>query len=344
MRSTANRVRRRLWVGASLLSVLVLALAPSAGSAASTAAASGAEAATANGPYVTLLFSRTEITAADDCVVNNTNVVRLDTTVAPYLTSLGMTATGTLTTAKTKDTAMFCTHYNSTMAASWAQAAALANKHGWSFVSHTATYPMNLEALTSAQSWAETCGSARTLDSRGLRGGRGLIAYPGAQSSPVSLHTNYGSKCFAWGRQYGGNGTTSAAAARTAPYWQNTVAPNGGPCNDLTAACSTIAATGSKRYQLPSKFVGYINALDPGEWFTLQTYILVTGKSPAYRSSTIRWDCTSANPRLHWTNDNERYCYKDWQAIIRAIDAKPGVVVTDPLTVGVAWGRPATYS
>jgi hypothetical protein len=28
------------------------------------------------GPFVTLLFSRTELTAADNCVANNTNVAR----------------------------------------------------------------------------------------------------------------------------------------------------------------------------------------------------------------------------------------------------------------------------
>lgn len=145
-----------------------------------------------------------------------------------------------------------------------------------------------------------------------------------------------------WGREYG-SGSTLASAGTNAPYWQHTVATNGGPCNDSAASCYTIPATGSKRYQLPSKFIGYINALDPGEWFTLQAYVLVTGKSPAYTSSLIRWDCSAANVRLHWTNDNERYCYKDWQAIVRAIDAKAGVVVTDPLTVGVAFGRPATY-
>ena len=43
----------------------------------------------ATGPYVTLLFSRTEQTAADNCVAANTGVAQLTTTVAPYLKSLG---------------------------------------------------------------------------------------------------------------------------------------------------------------------------------------------------------------------------------------------------------------
>lgn len=219
----------------------------------------------------------------------------------------------------------------------------LAQQYRWSFVSHTATYPSNLAGLTPAQSQAETCGSAAAIDNHGLPGGHGLIAYPGAQPVPVALQTNYAAKCFAWGRMYGSSGTTQAAAGAIAPYWQNTGVPNGGACNVATAPCYTIPATGSKRYNLPSKFLTTVRALEPDQWFTFQAFILVTGKSPAYATSPIRWDCTSSNVRMHWTNDNERYCYQDWQSVIAAISTVPGVIVTDPLTVGVKFGRPATY-
>ena len=141
---------------------------------------------------------------------------------------------------------------------------------------------------------------------------------------------------------YGSSGLTAASAGTTSPYWQHTVAANGGPCNVKTAACYTITATGSQRYNLPTKFIGYLQGLGPGEWFSLQAYVLVTGKSPVYTNSTIAWDCSS-NPRLHWSNDNERYCYQDWQRVVAAIAQVPNVVVTDPLTVGIAFGRPATY-
>ena len=53
-----------------------------------------------------------------------------------------------------------------------------------------------------------------------------------------------------------------------------------------------------------------------------------------------RWDCTSPNPALHWTNITVRYCYSDWQKIIQAIAADPNITVTDPQTVGEAYGRP----
>ena len=54
----------------------------------------------------------------------------------------------------------------------------------------------------------------------------------------------------------------------------------------------------------------------------------------------MRWDCTSSNPALHWTNTTVRYCYSDYQQIMQAIAADPSITVTDPLTVGRAWGRP----
>lgn len=295
------------------------------------------------GPFATLLFSRSEMTAADACVVNHANIARLDTVVAPYLDGLDMIGTGTLVTDKTKPNAMTCTHVNSSMTASWAQATTLATTYGWRFTSHTATYPGNLPGLTPTRAEAETCGSARTLDARGMPGGHGLIAYPGAQGIPTWLQRDYGARCFAWGRMYGSAGTTAASAGTTAPYWQNTIVVNGGACNVQTAACYTIPSTGSPRYQLPSKFTGFLANVGPNEWFTLQAYILVRGRSPAYTTSPIRWDCTSTNVRLHWTNDNERYCYKDWQTIVRAIDARTDITVTDPLSVGIAFGRPASY-
>jgi hypothetical protein len=290
------------------------------------------------GPYATLVFSRTEITAADGCVVDNRRIARLDTVVAPYLAARGMAATGTLTTDATKPAQLACTHERASMMASWAHATSLAQQFGWTFASHTATYPPNLADLTPAQSAAETCGSAETLDAHDLPGGHGLIAYPGAQPQPVSLQTNYGSRCFAWGRGFSaGTGITRATAATTPPYWQHTLTANGGPCNVPARACS--APSDARRYLLPAQMVSLVEGLAPGEWFTLQSFVLVRGTNPAYSSSAIRWDCTSSNPRLHWTNDWERYCFADWKAVVRAIAARPEVTVTDPLTVGTAFGR-----
>jgi len=293
--------------------------------------------------YVTLLFSRSEITAGDGCKPDDQGIARLDTTVAPFLASMRMPATGSLVTGRTKETGYTCTHTGDSLTASWAQATSLAHVFGWKFVSGTATYPDDLSLLTPAQARAETCGSANTLDKHGLVGAHGLIAYPGAQAPPTIIQSTDGARCFAWGRVYAKSGITLAAAGTTAPFWQNTRAFNGGPCNDPAARCYTIRAQGSKRYADPSSFIAMIDALQPGQWLSLQAYVLVTGKNPRYTRNATRWDCTSASPALHWTNDVERYCYNDWKQIVNAIKARGDIVVTDPLTVGEAFGRPSAY-
>ena len=256
-----------------------------------------------------------------------------------------MTATGTLVTGITQATVPTCTHFGDSLASSWADAANLASNFGWSFVSHTATYPGQLGKLTPTQSYAETCGSVAILDGNGLPGGHGLIAYPGIQTAPVALQGGYAANCFAWGRTYNKSGTTPAANGTTPPYWQETEAVNGGACHVKGMPCYNVSsgANGRARYDEPSTIIARIQALQPGQWFTLQAYLLVTGSNPGYSHNATRWDCTSPNPALHWTNDDERYCYSDWQQIVSAIAAMPSVTVTDPLTVGVAFGRPASY-
>jgi hypothetical protein len=293
--------------------------------------------------YATLYFSRSEITAADGCAEDDTGIARLDTTVAPYLQSLGMTGTGSLVTKKTQTTTNNCTHSGDSLTASWDQATSLAQTYGWSFVSATATYPGNISSLTPAEQQAQTCGSARTIAQHGLPGAHGLIAYPGAQGLPTAVQANDGAKCFAWGREYNKSGTTTAAMGTTPPFWQFTRAFNGGPCNDPTAPCYTITAKGSPRYATPSQIIALVDKLQPGQWLSLQSYILVTGKNPPYLHNGTQWNCNSPNPNLHWTNDVERYCYNDFQQVVQAIAERGDITVTDPLTVGVAFGRPASY-
>src|SRR5262249_3467053 len=99
---TAKRGRkhpgsRRSWLLGAVTVGAAVALVATARAAAGgpalglrTGAASASNAATAPGPFVTLLFSRTEISAADNCIENDNSIARLDTTVAPYLQSLGM--------------------------------------------------------------------------------------------------------------------------------------------------------------------------------------------------------------------------------------------------------------
>jgi len=346
--------RRRAGLMAAVTLAAAMALVPAAGAAASgpaqaPRAGTGAarSAATAPGPYVTLLFSRTEISAADNCVEDDDDIARLDTTVAPYLQSLGMAGTGTLVTARTGDTTRHCTHYNDDLTASWADATGLAQNYGWSFVSHTSTYPSlaKIESFTPAQAYAETCGSEATIAAHGLPGAAGMIAYPGSYTknpAVVNLQTQYGQTCFDWGRQYDHamHGTTDlATASTTPPYWAYPVAVVGGPCNDPAQPCYTVHVQNG-RYTMPSTIIKQIERLKPGQWYTLQAYLLVTGTNPKYTSNNMRWDCTSADPAEHWTNTTVRYCWSDYQQIIQAIAADPAITVTDPLTVGEAWGRP----
>jgi hypothetical protein len=324
----------------AIVSVLLAALCvPAAAGERADRAAAGAPLGTTPPAYVTLLFSRTEVAAADGspCVADARNVATLAETVAPYLAQRGLAGTGTIQTGSTAQSTTVCTHYGETSAISWGGAADLAGRYGWHFVSHSATFPTNWSKLSPARIQAETCGSAATLDAHGLPGAHGLFAWP-SNSYVDSIQTDYVSTCFAFGRQYSPIPTTTAYAL-TPPYYQHTKGLNGGACNDSTLPCSTIKARGnSGHYNLPSSIISKLKALQPGDWYTIQAYLLVTGKSPTYTTNATAWDCTSSDPRQHWTNDNERYCWSDYQRIVAAIPST--ALVTDPLAVAHLMGRP----
>jgi hypothetical protein len=295
------------------------------------------------GPFVTFLFSRTEMTAADGCMRDNAGIAPIGTVVAPYLRSRGMSATGTLQTGNTNPAGPLCLHYDESLGASWADAANLAKNYGWSFGSATATYLVG--RLTPAKSYAETCGSAAAIGAHGLPGGHGIVAYHGAAKPPVALQTNYGAHCFAWGRRYGNEGTTPASAGTTPPYWQYTGAPNGGACNTRGAPCyhipprpaRSIVTSCQAGLSLASRRSGRASGApsSPTSW----------SPAPIRRTPRTRRGGTAGRPIRSCTgpNDNERYCYKDWKTIVKAVAAMPDITVTDPLTVGIAFGRPARY-
>jgi hypothetical protein len=348
-RALAGSKRRACLLSAMTVAAAV-ALVPATGSVASASvqpASPGNASSLGDGPFVTLLFSRTEMSAADNCVEDDDDIATMDGTVAPYLQSLGMAGTGTLVTSRTNATTRFCTHYNDDLTASWADATNLAQNYGWSFVSHTSTYPSlaKIEAFTPAQAYAETCGSEQTIAAHGLPGAAGMIAYPGSYTknpAVVNLQENYGQNCFDWGRQYNHSlhgYNDLATASTTPPYWVYPVAVVGGPCNDQTQSCYNVHIQNG-RYTMPSTIIKQIHELQPGEWYILQAYVLVTGTNPDYTSNKMRWDCTSSNPAEHWTNTTVRYCWSDYQQILQAIAADPNITVTDPQTVGEAYGRP----
>src|SRR5262249_2736843 len=89
--------RRRAWLLGAVTVAAAVALVPTTRAAAGgpalglrTGAASASNAATAPGPFVTLLFSRTEISAADNCIENDDSIAPLDTTVPPSLQPLAL--------------------------------------------------------------------------------------------------------------------------------------------------------------------------------------------------------------------------------------------------------------
>ncbi len=311
-----------------------------------TAVARVRNAPAAAGSFVTLLFSRTEISAADDCVEDDAGIARLDSTVAPYMHSLGIAGTGTLVTGRTYAMTRNCVHYDDDLTASWADAASLAGNYGWKFVSHTATYPTlkQIENFTPAQAYAQTCGTIATITSHGLPGAAGMIAYPGSYSgAPAArnLQQQYGQTCFDWGRKpyRPVHGVTGANAASRPPYWAYVTAVGGGACNDPDASCYSLSVRSNARYSLPSRIIARIKALQPGQWLMMEAYLLVTGTNPKYAHDRMRWNCTSSDPADHWTNVAVRYCWSDYQQILQAIAADPSITVADPLTVGTAWGR-----
>src|SRR2546423_7829663 len=147
-----------------------------------------AAASSTSGPYLTLLFSRTNVTAAtaaeatNGCIETDDNIARLDTVVAPALYALGLHPTGTIETGRTHDFALWCGHYNLSYLASWDLARSLVVRYGWSFASHSATYPNEADewiALGISGPYDETCGTAQQLSSEGLPGATGLVAWPG---------------------------------------------------------------------------------------------------------------------------------------------------------------------
>jgi hypothetical protein len=279
-----------------------------------------------NGPWLTLLFSRTEVTLANRCVADRSNVANLLTVVAPELWRRRLRPTGTVETGVTTLGTPGCVHSRRALTATWRDLRHLRNDFHWTFVSHSATYATNLAALSPRALWAETCGTVKTLERHGHLSANGLFAYPDNKwTMSVQRHV---ARCFAFGRQYAqGPGTRQQVTAQ--PYFQPTEGISGGRCNMSGAACATLPTI--TRYKSPPAVAHELATLKQGQWLTLQAYLLVTGSRPGM------WDCTSPNWRLHWSTDPERYCWTDYLTILDSIPGNVGVL--DPKSVARAWGR-----
>lgn len=278
-------------------------------------------------PFLTLLFSRSEIMDASDCRPDRTGSVNLVTQVAPDLAGRGIAATGSVETGITRGATRACVHYKRSLAASWADLARLRDRYGWKFVSHGRTFATNLASMTLKQQWSETCGSLLDLERHGHWSGDGLFAYPNNKWSG-EVETDVVSKCFAFGRRYAG-GPTTRGEAMAFPHWQRTTGVGGGRCNDPALPCSRLKT--ATTYHSPVALIQTLRRLAPNQWLTLQSYVFVTGDRKGH------WRCNARHWQYHWTDDAERYCWNDYRRILNAIPSD--VRVTDPKTVARAWGR-----
>jgi hypothetical protein len=325
--------------GVALLRVLALGLIPFITAGAAIVSPVGAASAAATPPpQLSIVFSRTELSAADHsvggeygtCVRDDRGIAPLDTVVAPFIASHYPSIhplVGSVETGHMPDSGYWCAHNGKTAAASWAAMQSLQAGYGWRFISASRTRVRTWTKLTPAQVNAETCGSRDDILSHGLLGAAGQYNWPDNRID-LTVQQQYVRQCFDFGREYG-SGVTTLAWSQANSGLQLTRGIHGGHCTDSTQACSAGVAAA---YMTPNK------VMQPGQWLSLQSYVLVTGTNPTYATNKTRWDCTSPNPALHWTNDVERYCWVDYQAILAAIPAT--VQVNAPDAVAAIWGMP----
>jgi hypothetical protein len=114
----------------------------------------------------------------------------------------------------------------------------------------------------------------------------GHTAAAGPFATLLFLQADYSAKCFAWGRRYVQTGTTVQSAGTTPPFWQHTEAVAGGACNVPTASC--YGTPRGFRYSAPDEIIAHTRALQPGQWFTLEAFVLVTGTNPPYTTNRTR--------------------------------------------------------
>ena len=288
-------------------------------------------------PMVSLLFSRSPMGNAVNCVPDRTaGTVWLDTTVAPELARRGLAPVGTIETRTIGETTRPCYHYKRTIGMSWQDAAYYRDNFRWTFISHGRTR-VELPTLTDAQVVQQVAGSLQDLQAHGHLRASGMYAY---QNNKYTDHTQaIVRRYYDFGRTYKQPATSAVNThANVDPQrFQWTTALGGGRCRQPVAACTSNVFT-SVTYRLPSVHVNAIRSLVPGQWLSIQSYVFVDG----YRAG--QWDCRAADPRLHWTFDGERYCWKDYLTVLDSLATRPDVVVTDPYAVARAWYPAATIS
>ena len=279
--------------------------------------------------YVTVMFGRMQWVTTKQCqpVPNTVDLGRAKSD----LDARGIDATGIVIPIRMPETGIRCfngytTHPGWDTVTAW-------KDDGWSFVSGGTHVDMT--TLSYAQQVEESCGSLDDFSARGIDAS-GMFAY-GANRSTSQIQADPVSTCFEFGRRYGGGPNQRATTG--APWFANVHSVTGGKCNDPELPCYTAQYASNFHYHSPVQMAAKVAAA-PDTWYAMQFYRFVDG---AYTGPDLRWDCTSADWRRHFTSHDELYCYGDFLRVMDALEAAigSGVVATDPETVATAWGRSA---
>lgn len=326
-----RRSKLRLLLG--ILPLMATAMGSTPVSAASAVATSGyttaATAGSTNPAFLTLLIGRG---LAGFCF-DDSRVFTLDK-LSAALQARGVPASAIVVLNRTGETQRICA--GGRRHGSWADWVRLHNSSGWDVVSEgnhlqLQSITTTTDLATRQKDWDETCGSLDVIRSHGLDGS-GLYAYAGGPVNS-SVQTAYVSKCFSYGRHY--RNALNKQGAMGPPWFQYTRSLSGGRCNDTAAPCYTKYPA-KRLYDLPSTLAGAFNP-SAGQWSAVQNYNLVSGTRIGVAPTEFSWDCSAADPRLHWTSKPEVYCASDY---LYALDHRgAGVTVTTPLAVARAWGR-----
>jgi hypothetical protein len=283
--------------------------------------------------FITILFGRTQFVSSNGSSCQPLpNTVDLNQ-VASDMAARGLTGVGNVIVNRTQETGLFCARDGLSLHPGW-DWLSQRQAQGWRFISASLDYP-NMTTLAYPEQVRQSCGSLEAFTSHSIVGAQGMFAFPNDKST-AAIQTDPVSTCFDFGRKYGPGLNTQSQMA--APWFASTLSVGGGKCNDSTLPCYTGSAP--LRYYSPESMAAQMNVA-PGSWFNIQFYRFVTGSFSSTHSS---WDCTSPDWRQHWVSRNELYCYSDFLQVMDAAQAAvaSGVVVTDPHSVALAWGRGAS--
>jgi hypothetical protein len=301
---------------------------------------SGQRAMAAEPAYISIMISRATSQEADAKCVPYPGTVKISD-VAAGLASHGIkTVVGSLVVdwANIAETGGCIPWFDSdgvrrgqTTAAGWTQAGALRDQRGWKFVSHSKSYA-NLATLTDpAQRRAETCDTLKTFAAHGHKDAFGMFNFPNNQTT--SVVSDLVDSCFTYGRRYGTSVNTRATTS-LAPHTMWSQSVSGGRCNNVALACYTANVVKDRRYTLPSAVAATLRPA-AGQYGIAQFYRFVSGKRSASTGPT--WDCSSSDPKDHFTSAPETYCINDlWTALA---GRSKTAIVTHPAAVARAWGR-----